>query len=303
MDIRISKESGVPLHEQISGQLVFLIATRKLQPGETLPSIRTLARKLKVHHNTVSEALQYLVKWDLVVRRRGARLMVNDPGTSALSSAGDDLETLITAFIKTAQACGFHETEILQRVSERLSARPPDRIMALSFDAGMRRLFESELQAAFPGLVGSCSPEELLENPELAAGALLVAPPGVLPRIAALLPKFRVVVPALYTDATSYLEFVGRLQNPSIIALLSISEAFLKIARGVLGPVTSGRHSLIERQVAETGPLPVPAADVIFCDAVTARRLGKRKGSQKVFPYPLLAQECLDKVRTAISVA
>ena len=31
MDIRISKENPVPLHEQISGQLVLLIAARKLR--------------------------------------------------------------------------------------------------------------------------------------------------------------------------------------------------------------------------------------------------------------------------------
>jgi GntR family transcriptional regulator len=62
MDIRISKESTVPLHEQISGQLVHLIATGKLLPGETLPGIKTIARQLKVHHNTVSEAMR-CVTW------------------------------------------------------------------------------------------------------------------------------------------------------------------------------------------------------------------------------------------------
>ena len=33
MDIHISKESEVPLHEQIAAQLVFLIGTGGLKPG------------------------------------------------------------------------------------------------------------------------------------------------------------------------------------------------------------------------------------------------------------------------------
>ena len=65
MPILISKESEVPLRQQLAEQIVFRIATGKLHPGESLPSVRELARRLKIHHNTVSEAYQDLIrrKW------------------------------------------------------------------------------------------------------------------------------------------------------------------------------------------------------------------------------------------------
>ena len=61
MDITVSKESEVPLCEQVSAQVIFLIGTGRLKPGDALPSVRALARRLKIHHNTVSQAYQELV--------------------------------------------------------------------------------------------------------------------------------------------------------------------------------------------------------------------------------------------------
>jgi hypothetical protein len=252
--------------------------------------------------------MRYLVKWDLVVRRRGAQLVVNNPARSALTNAiapaSHSISALVAEFLRTAQELGFKEAEVLRHVRDRLTAQPPNRILVVSFDAGMRVLFEEELRTALPYPVACCAPEELLANPEIASSALLVAPPGVLPRIVPVLTKARAVVPALYTDATPYLQEVRRLRNPSILVLISISEAFLSIARGVLGPVVSGLHSLIERQVSETGSIDVPAADIIFCDAVTALRIGGmggRRNPSKVLPYPLLAADCIEMIRAAMS--
>ena len=58
MKIRISKESEVSIRQQLTGQISFLIVTGKLKPGEALPSVRELATRLKIHHNTVSQAYQ-----------------------------------------------------------------------------------------------------------------------------------------------------------------------------------------------------------------------------------------------------
>jgi len=61
MDIQISKESGIPIHLQLERQIAFSIAAGTLKSGMRLPSIRALANRLKVHHNTVSQAYKSLV--------------------------------------------------------------------------------------------------------------------------------------------------------------------------------------------------------------------------------------------------
>ena len=71
MHMHVSKDSDVPLRQQVAAQLEFRIATRRLQPGDALPSVRSLARQLSVHHNTVSQAYQDLVQKLFLVRRPG----------------------------------------------------------------------------------------------------------------------------------------------------------------------------------------------------------------------------------------
>jgi DNA-binding transcriptional regulator YhcF (GntR family) len=49
MQIVLSKDSDVPLRQQLAEQIVFLITTGQLQAGEALPSVRALGRQSKVH--------------------------------------------------------------------------------------------------------------------------------------------------------------------------------------------------------------------------------------------------------------
>ena len=48
MDIQISRDSDFPIRQQLTEQIVFLIATGRLRPGQDLPSVRALARRLKI---------------------------------------------------------------------------------------------------------------------------------------------------------------------------------------------------------------------------------------------------------------
>ena len=48
MDIIISNSSGVPIYEQIVRQLKGLILSGRLPEGEALPSMRLLARDLRI---------------------------------------------------------------------------------------------------------------------------------------------------------------------------------------------------------------------------------------------------------------
>lgn len=56
MDIIISNSSGVPLYEQIEEQIKSQIMTGELSPGDVLPSIRVLAKELKMSVITTKRA-------------------------------------------------------------------------------------------------------------------------------------------------------------------------------------------------------------------------------------------------------
>lgn len=60
MDIIISNSSGQPIYEQICRQVKGAVASGKLKPGEPLPSIRSLARDLRISVITTKRAYEEL---------------------------------------------------------------------------------------------------------------------------------------------------------------------------------------------------------------------------------------------------
>ena len=60
MQLHISSHDGVPIYLQIVNQVKYLVASGRLEPGEELPPIRTLAEQLLINPNTVARAYREL---------------------------------------------------------------------------------------------------------------------------------------------------------------------------------------------------------------------------------------------------
>src|SRR5688500_16139147 len=104
MDIRIDGSSEVPIRRQLTEQVIFMIVTEGIKAGVFMPSVRELARRLKIHHNTVSEAYQDLVKRNWLERRRGSRLVVVPRLIASASIQSRTLDDLINSTIRVARA-------------------------------------------------------------------------------------------------------------------------------------------------------------------------------------------------------
>ena len=62
MDIIISNSSGKPIYEQIVSQIKNMIITGELKPGDALPSMRLLAKELRISVITTKRAYEELEK-------------------------------------------------------------------------------------------------------------------------------------------------------------------------------------------------------------------------------------------------
>ena len=61
MQFELQREAGRPVYRQIAEQIQAAIEARRLAPGERLPAIRDLARRLQVNRDTVALAYEELV--------------------------------------------------------------------------------------------------------------------------------------------------------------------------------------------------------------------------------------------------
>ncbi|WP_350344053.1 GntR family transcriptional regulator [Proteinivorax hydrogeniformans] len=84
MNILISKLSQTPIYEQIEKQVKENILSGKITAGEQLPSIRGLARELKVGIITVKRAYEELEKAGIIVNIQGRGSFVKDIDVSQI---------------------------------------------------------------------------------------------------------------------------------------------------------------------------------------------------------------------------
>jgi GntR family transcriptional regulator len=82
MELRISHNSGIPLHVQVEGLLRELIKSPKYQNGTLLPKEVDIARLLGISRNTVRQGIGTLVNDGLLERRKGVGTKVAVPSIS-----------------------------------------------------------------------------------------------------------------------------------------------------------------------------------------------------------------------------
>lgn len=73
-----------PIFLQIRQQLIEMILTGSISDGEAMPSVRQIAVDLSVNPLTVTKAYQSLVDLDVVIKKRGLGMYVEDNARTKL---------------------------------------------------------------------------------------------------------------------------------------------------------------------------------------------------------------------------
>lgn len=108
----VDPSSGVPIWRQIENGMRRLVASERVPPGSAVPSVRELARALRVNPATVSKAYRRLTEDGLLTVRRGEGTFIGelDPKkleTERLLLLVDGAET----FIRVATSVGASRDE------------------------------------------------------------------------------------------------------------------------------------------------------------------------------------------------
>lgn len=294
MQISLTKNSDVPMRQQLAEQIVFQITSGKLLAGEEMPSVRALARRVHVHHNTVSEAYQELVRRGWLTRRHGSRLVVGAPTNGRAVSSS--LDELINESIRRAKEAGYSLQALQRRVRERLLAEPPDHVLVVEDEPGLCRIFREEITRRIAWPVEVCSWQQLRAESALAVGAQVLAPRHIAEDVKQLVSPQRPVIPITYSPVDEHLEAIRNLKRPSIIAVASVSESLMKTARGLFAPALGRRHCFQEIQISGKGKQNTDGADIVFCDSVAMPLVS---GGKKVH-YQLIPESCLDDLKAAL---
>ena len=300
MKVRIDKASEVPVCKQLSEQIVFLIATGSLRADDALPSVRQMALRHKIHPNTVSEAYKDLVQRHWLKRHRGKKMVVRP--FDDLDHPVEDLDDLIDDTIRTAIQRGYTLQELRKRVRERSLIVPPDHVLIIEDEPGMRRLLRQELSDMLPLLtIEATSPDKLVGNQGPVIGALVVTLPGRVWNLVAgtpsLLPRGHPLLAVEPSGVDAHLDHIRRLAEASVIGVASISQEFLRLARALLAPFVGSRHAMEEHLLNERETKDLSGIDLVFCDIVARRSIRARR----IVPYHLISSATAQNISYRIA--
>lgn len=156
MEITIQKDTHISLHQQLVTQISMYIASGVLKPGSKLPSIRYLAQKLDIHHNTCLSAYRELEASGLIEIRHGSGAWVTQMDSQFLQQILDsskhevqNLETLAQMFAQQIFQQGYswqQALSALKKAHQKLANGASQSLIFVDIHSDILPVFQAELQ-------------------------------------------------------------------------------------------------------------------------------------------------------------
>src|SRR5262245_20700342 len=233
MRLWLSRNSEVPLREQLSAQLILGIISHDLKPRQKLPSTRELAQRLRIHANTVSAAYRDLARRGWVDHRRGSGVFVRALSIDSLKDGELDLGQLISTFVQLARARGHSLAEIKHALGSWLDSKTADRFLVIDPDQELRKILAAEVHAATGFQVTDASPEECTD-PALISGAAPVRLYGRADNLESVFPPGTSCFSLQFRSVPAALQLERRPAADELVTVVSRCEVFLAWSKTVL---------------------------------------------------------------------
>jgi DNA-binding transcriptional regulator YhcF (GntR family) len=283
----LSRAGTISIQEQLSAQLVLGILSRRLAPGERLPSVRELARRLNIHPNTVSAVYQELGQRGWVTVRRGSGVFVRQIETPALDS---DMETFVRACLEEAATHGFPRDELLNCFQK--VGRQKQTFLVVDPDINLARVLAVEIGEG----LGTDLPFAALNDmaQRRTRETRLLVTPACAPRIRRSFPDASYLTIGIRSMQDVIAGF-ARPPSSSLIGVVSCSKTILGWTSTLLSALGFPPDSVLLRWTSTAAWISgLSACDLVAVDAVSGCNLPV---GLNVVPFRIVAQEFIGQVR------
>jgi DNA-binding transcriptional regulator YhcF (GntR family) len=263
----ITKNSELPVREQLVRQVLLGILSEDLPAGHKLPSVRAVARRHQIHSNTVSAAYHDLLEQGWLELRRGSGLYVRP----LQPSEDGQLDQLLAALLQAARRQNYAPEEVLHRLEHMIHPVSYERILIGETEPAMREILLAELAQSLTTPIGSAD----LDSPELAlGGSLVVALPTRAAKIRRQLPRGIPCITLRLRSVRASIEGQTKPSRDTVISIVSRSAEIRLWSRAMLIAVGLDPDSLSEVDAGADGWQDRLSRNaLVVADVVAAREL------------------------------
>jgi GntR family transcriptional regulator len=284
----------VTLREQLVTQVVLGILCGDLAPGQRLPSTRELARRFRLHPNTISAGYRQLERERWLEFRHGSGVYVRESKPDATLSSALALDQLIANLFRSARELGAPLGALRSRLRQFLELQPPDHFLLLEPDEELRRIVTAEMQRAVTLPVESCDPRDCRSGENLAGAVAVVLPSKAREARQALPAGTEFLTLHVRSVPASLAEWLPAPAG-TLVGIASRWPGFLKMARTILSAAGFDADSLVFRDARKKNwQRGLKDTAAVVCDTVVAGELPK---SSRAIPFSLLSESSLAELR------
>ena len=290
MQLWFSRQSDISIREQLATQIVLAIVSGELAPGQRLPSTRELARRFRLHPNTVSAGYRQLENRSWLEFRKGSGVYVRaTPPGDQDGQVG--LDRLIAEFFRSARKLNMPLAVVRERLRQWLDIQPPDHFLLIEPDVQLANIVVNEMRNAVSLPVKAVAEVASSASPS-AIPVVLSASSKKLKNLASLDGDVLTLhLRSARESLAAYLPVV-----PSIlIGIASGWPAFLKNASTMLTSAGFHPDCLLLRDTSKAGwKRGLHETAAVVCDSLTATAV---ENHPRVLTFPLLSAQSIDQLR------
>ena len=294
MQLWFARGSDITIREQLVTQVVLAILSNDLAAGQRLPSTRELARRFRLHSNTVSAGYRQLEREHWVEFRHGSGVYVRQQKPEASSSSALALDRLIVKLFRDARELGAPLNLVRSRLQQWLQLQPPDHFLLVESDPDLRSILAFELGHALTFPVKSCDLADCRRD-HLLDTAIVVSLPGNSEAVRRALPPGTELLTLQAGSVPTSL--AAWLPAPAgvLVGIASRWPGFLKLARTIMAAAGFHPDSLMFRDARKPNWYRgLNQAAAVVCDTATAALL---PAGCRAIPFPLLSESAVAELR------
>jgi GntR family transcriptional regulator len=112
----LENDNGIPIYRQIINQIEYAILSKRMVPGDKLPTIRSLAVELKTNPNTIAKAYGELEIRGILVTQIGSGTFISDKKPETGGGRKQKIREIFERFMAEMKALGVSRKELMELV-------------------------------------------------------------------------------------------------------------------------------------------------------------------------------------------
>jgi GntR family transcriptional regulator len=118
LNFTIQLQSGLPIYEQIIYAVKKAIVSQQLKAGDQFPSVRDIARELRINPNTAQKVIGHLVREGLLEIKPGIGSVVSQMAVATNEQRNKILNNEIEKLVVECKRLSITKKEVIEAVNK-----------------------------------------------------------------------------------------------------------------------------------------------------------------------------------------